>query len=276
MTPKKIKPLKKTSKTRSKTGLSAKKREIQKNLNTQIIAKEVFYYENVTSTNDVAKQKILSGKIKEGTIFISDTQTHGRGRGDKKWYSPHGGLWFSVVLQPNIPPDKTMLVTMTVSTAVSEGIEKITMLKPRIKWPNDILINGKKTCGVLTEVDTIKNEMKVIVGIGINVNNTLTKKLRKNATTLKKEAGSDIPKTKLLRVILKNLDINYDLLLSKNLEVIRKKWLKYSDIIGKKILVKNNNHQIKGVVVNVDTQGALMLKTDDTIKKILRGDIKYL
>ncbi len=103
-----------------------------------------------------------------------------------------------------------------------------------------------------------------------------TKKLRKNATTLKKEAGSDIPKTKLLRVILKNLDINYDLLLSKNLEVIRKKWLKYSDIIGKKILVKNNNHQIKGVVVNVDTQGALMLKTDDTIKKILRGDIKYL
>jgi len=117
--------------------------EITSGLNTKIIGKEVHYFKSLSSTNVFGKKLVEDG-VPEGAIVVADVQTSGRGRKDRKWSSPMGGLWFSVVLYPHIPPHHGMLVTMMSSVSITQGIKELTGLSPVIKWPNDLLLNGKK------------------------------------------------------------------------------------------------------------------------------------
>ena len=250
--------------------------EILKNLDTQIIGKKIIYFKEISSTNSYAK-KIIDKKTPEGTVIIADVQTDGRGRKNRFWVSPTGGLWFSVILYPNIPPERGMLVTMTASVAVAQAIKNITDLDPVIKWPNDVLINGKKVCGILTEIDAEMDKINYsIIGIGVNVNNKIEKNLEKIATSLNQEKGLDVSRLKLIQSILKNFDENYMELKKGNIQRIRKLWFSYANIINKKIRVTGENEVNSGVVVDVDESGCLILDTAHGKLRIVSGDVEFL
>jgi len=250
--------------------------ELSINLKTDIIGKKIHYFEKITSTNHIAK-KLIEKKVTEGTIVISDIQTKGRGRKNRDWSSPKGGLWFSVILYPNIPPEKGMLITMTFSVAIAKSIEDLMGIKCVIKWPNDLLIDGKKVCGVLTELDAEIDQINnAIVGIGINVNNKIEPSLKDVAISIKQKIGSDISRVKLLGSILENLDKEYLKLVNNDFESIRKKWFSYSNIIGRKICVNQEDNIFKGVVKNIDSSGCIILDAGKDIVRVVSGDIKYI
>lgn len=250
--------------------------EIKTGLDTKIIGNEIHYFKEINSTNLNAKQ-LAQKKSSEGTIVVADIQTGGRGRKDRTWSSPFGGLWFSIVLYPKLPPERGMLVTMTASVAIAQAIKEITGLKPQIKWPNDILLNSKKVCGVLTEMEAEMDRVNYsVIGIGINVNNEIDEDLKDIAISLKSIVGSNISRVKLLQAIIKNLDVNYQKLTSKNNNRIRKLWFSFADIIDKKIQVNDGKDTTTGVVIDVDESGCLLLKTETGKKRIVSGDISFL
>jgi BirA family biotin operon repressor/biotin-[acetyl-CoA-carboxylase] ligase len=250
--------------------------EITNKLKTKIIGKKIFSFHNIQSTNLYAKQ-LINENIEDGTIVISEVQTEGRGRKNRSWISTSGGLWFSVILYPDISPKSGMVITMTASISISQAIKEITGLKTEIKWPNDILLKKMKVCGILTELDSDLNKINyVIVGIGINVNNLIEEKLRKIAISLKQEIGSDISRLDLLKSILENFDINYNKLKNKDFDYIKKYWLSFSKIIGKKVKIIEEKTVNEGIVKEIDKNGYLILETNSGQKRILNGDVIYL
>lgn len=250
--------------------------EITPGLNTKIVGKKNFYFKTLPSTNIIAKQKIKEN-IPEGTVIVADVQTSGKGRKNRTWYSPEGGLWFSVVLYPHIPPQNGMLITMASSVSVAQAIKEITGVNPMVKWPNDLLLNGKKICGILTELDAEMDRINyAVVGIGINVNNPLSEELQEKATSLSQEIGSLVSRVKLLRSILKYLDTNYDKLISREYDSIRELWFSHTNIIGRKIQVQDEKTVVEGVVTDVDDSGCLILDTEDGRVRVVSGDVTYL
>jgi BirA family biotin operon repressor/biotin-[acetyl-CoA-carboxylase] ligase len=250
--------------------------EVTRNLKTKIIGKKIQYFKTINSTNLYAR-KLLEKNIEEGTVVVADIQTHGRGRKKRTWSSPSGGLWFSVILYPNIPPQNAMLITMASSVAVAQGIQEVTGLKPVIKWPNDLLLNNKKVCGILTELDAEIDKLNyIVVGIGINVNNPIDIELKDIGISLFQEARKKLSRVNLLKVILKNLDELYHKLNSEDYNFIRELWFSYSKIIGKEIRVTTEKSNFTGIVTNIDDNGSLILETKDGFIKIVSGDIEYL
>ena len=251
--------------------------EIHGDLNTRIVGRKIVYFKTLSSTNLYAR-KLAEDGVDEGTIVVADVQHHGRGRKGRLWFSLAEGLWFSIILSPNIPPQQSMILTMNASISVAQAIKEVTGLDPMIKWPNDVLINGKKVCGVLTEIDAEIDQIKhSVVGIGVNVNNKLSEGLYGKATTLKEELGFSVSKVELLRCILKHFDKNYMILLDGNCDFIRDKWVSMSNIVGKKVTIREDKKTIKGLVSEVDIDGCLILQTDnDDVQRIYTGDVEYL
>ena len=250
--------------------------EVTLELDTKVIGKTFYYFKSLSSTNLFAKKLVKDG-VEEGAIVVSDIQLSGRGRKSRNWFSPEGGLWFSVVLYPHIPPERGMLLTMAISFAIVQGIKEITGLNPVIKWPNDLLINDKKVCGILTELDAEMDRINyTIVGIGINVNNKLNEDLHGKATSLIQETGFNISRVKLLRSILKFVDENYSRLVSGDYVFIRDSWFSLTNIVGREIIVHGEKTTLKGVVSSVDEGGCLMLDTKNGIVRVVSGDVEYL
>jgi len=250
--------------------------EVTLGLDTQVIGKDIYYFKSLPSTNLFAKKLVKDG-VEEGTIVVSDIQLNGRGRKSRSWFSPEDGLWFSVVLYPHIPPERGMLLTMASSVAIVQGIKETTGLHPVIKWPNDLLINGKKICGILTELDAEMDRINyTVIGIGINVNNQLSEDLQGTATSLMQETGSQVSRVKLLRSILKCFDENYSRLISGDYDFIRDSWFSHANIIGKNIRVHGEKTILKGVVSGVDESGCLILDTKDGSVRVVSGDVEYL
>lgn len=250
--------------------------EISQGLNTKIIGRKLYHFKTIDSTNLYLKN-LVKEDVDEGIIVLADVQSSGRGRKDRTWSSPLGGLWFSVLLYPDIPPKYGMLITMASSIAVAQGIKDITGLNPEIKWPNDVLLNGRKVCGILTELEADSDKINyTVVGIGLNVNNPLEKELLGLATTLKEEIGDQVSRVEILRSILKNLDENYNRIITKDYGFIRDSWLSYTSIIGKKIQVEDEKTVTTGIVTDVDESGCLILDTDGGQVKIVTGDVTYL
>lgn len=250
--------------------------EIVRNLDTKFIGRKLYYFKKLPSTNLFARE-LVDQKVSNGSVVAADVQTHGRGRKDRTWFSPTGGLWFSVIIYPDIPPRKSMMLTMAASLGVVDAIKTITGIVPLIKWPNDVLIKGKKVCGILTEIDAEMDRINfAIVGIGLNVNNTLPKDFVKYATTLRQECGSKVSRVQLLRSILKSFDEQYEKLARGKYDDIRKNWLEFSQIIGKHVRVQEGSIGLEGIVDDVDEDGSLILKNDDGIHRVLSGDVEVL
>ncbi|MEH7523703.1 biotin--[acetyl-CoA-carboxylase] ligase, partial [Bacillus sp. JJ1503] len=216
--------------------------EIRLGLLTKFIGKNIHYEESVDSTQKIA-HRLANEDTPEGTVIIAEEQLLGRGRMDRRWHSPkYTGIWMSVILRPNLPPPKAPQLTLITAVAVVQAIEELTDLSPQIKWPNDILINGKKVTGILTELQADADRItSIIIGIGINVNQQkedYPEELHTIATSLSIESGKKLQRAELVKILLSKLENLYTLYLEKGFYPIKLLWESYAISIGKVITAR--------------------------------------
>ena len=251
--------------------------EISKDLNTKYIGKELFVFKEVSSTNTLAKFLSMNG-IADGSVIISEKQTNARGRSGKSWESPLGGVWLSIVLNPHVDYAKLPLITLATGVAVAKTLEKIGVENPEIKWPNDIMINGKKVCGILTEAITKLNTIEnVIIGVGIDANldvEDFPEELQEGTTTLQKELGRKGNENLLIKTFLEEFEEISELFDHEGYEEILKEWRKRSYSIGKIVEVREPfNKNYDAYVLGVSREGALIVeKIDGTLEKVISGE----
>jgi len=252
--------------------------EIRAGLKTRIIGRDIAYQKATPSTQEIAKALAAQG-VAEGTIVVAETQSKGRGRVGRQWSSPQGGVYFSIILRPDMNPSEALRLPLVAGVAVAKTIKRNTKLDPRLKWPNDIMIDGKKIGGILTEMNAEMDRLDwVIIGIGLNVNmsqQSFPADVEGTATSLMEAVGKSVPRVKLLQDILAEFETLYNELMKSGFETIRMKWKALSNTIGEKVVVTLPNGQIKGVAVDIDADGALMLEKDDgSLEKIIAGVVK--
>lgn len=246
--------------------------EIIEGLATNFIGQNILYYPSVTSTNDIARQQALQ-KAPEGTAVIADEQTTGRGRLKRAWVSPQGNIAVSIVLYPD--RRKLHFLTMLASLAVQYSIEKTTGLKCELKWPNDVLIRGKKVCGILLESQVESGIVSyAVVGIGINVNMKLSDypEITAFATSLASELGREVSRPVLLRNLFVEMERLY-VSLRDGLSILSE-WRDNLITLGKKVRVHSNDDVFEGIAETVADDGSLMLRRDDgSLMKFMAGDV---
>jgi BirA family biotin operon repressor/biotin-[acetyl-CoA-carboxylase] ligase len=254
--------------------------EIQRGLSTNYVGKEIYYFPELKSTNIRAKEKALHGAegISEGTLIVAERQSAGKGRLGREWFSPVGGIWFSVILYPQLSPSYISRITLMTAVAVVKAIKICTQIKSQIKWPNDILINEKKVCGILTEMSAELDIINwVVVGIGINVNIDLREfpeDIQENTISLKETSGKEISRVKLAQTFLQEFEKYYEILKRREFPFILKEWKLYSHTLGKKIRVDIGERIITGEAVDINEEGSLILKKEDgELVEIISGTI---
>ena len=254
--------------------------KLKDELNTSYIGKEIHYFREVDSTNEVAKKLAREG-APEGTIIIAESQSRGKGRRGKKWVSPLGGAWLSIILRPDTLPINAPQLTFIAGVAAAKTIKDEYGLDAGIKWPNDVLIDNKKVCGVLTEISTEIDAIDYIVtGIGIDANvdvNLLPPELQETTTSLKSELDHDISRMILVQKFLGNFEAMYDKFNEGNFQVILKKWRQLSKTIGSNVEIRKGTARVRGEAVGVNSKGALILELEDgTLKKIISGECRHI
>jgi BirA family biotin operon repressor/biotin-[acetyl-CoA-carboxylase] ligase len=246
--------------------------EITRNLPTRFIGQRVLYYPSVTSTNEVARLNAQK-KAPEGTVVVAEQQTAGRGRLKRLWLTPEGNIACSVILYPT----KTYLhsLIMLVSLAVADAMGKVTGLKCQLKWPNDVLINGKKVCGILIETRTQVDSVDyAIIGIGINVNMRLAdySEIQAIATSLADEMGNTVSRVALLRQLFIDMERLYLAVISG--EDILERWRNRLITLGKKVHIRSGDDVFEGIAESVAEDGSLNLRqADGTLRNFMAGDV---
>ncbi len=252
--------------------------DVKWGLETKVIGKDIIYYDDVGSTNDVAKE-MAEKNTGEGLVVIAGEQTTGRGRLERSWVSHKGGLYISVLLRPKMDPQHLQQVTLIAGLAAQRTVASYG-LDAAIKWVNDVRINGKKVCGILTEVSGSAEIMKyVVVGIGLNVNNRISKfpkEVKEIATSLRDELGSDKPLTEVVKRLLTEFDNFYERLLKGEFSEVLKEWTAACDTPGKKVRIDGINEVTVGKATGVDEDGALLVESEGAVKRITAGDVIYL
>lgn len=252
--------------------------EIKVYLNTKYIGRNIIHFNSIDSTNTKAKEFATSGEV-EGTIIISEEQTKGRGRLGRQWCSPKfKGIWMSMILRPNIDPLNMSKLTLVAAAAVHEALMDFN-IETGIKWPNDIILNNKKLCGILTEMSGELNQItQLILGIGVNVNTTkdeFPKGLKDIATSLTSETGDTFLRTKLTAYILNHFERLYEEFvlhddLSSTIDISRKS----SILLGKDIQMYNRGELLTAKAIDIDENGLLVLEhKDGQIKRVISGEI---
>lgn len=256
--------------------------EIHEGLNTSVFGKRgIRYFKHTDSTNSRAKLFASEG-APEGTLVVAEEQTGGRGRRGRTWFSPPGeGIYTSTIMRPSISPNEAPKLTLLASVAVAEALLSMTSLPITIKWPNDIIINGRKIAGILTEISTEMDRIDyVVIGVGINVNTprkSLPPDIEETATSVLMETGKHFPRIALLRAYLEWLEIYYDIFRTKGFEPVMKRWKKLARIIGRHISVDLIDRVRIGEVLDVDKDGFLILREQDgTLERIISGDVTLI
>lgn len=247
--------------------------EVRLGLTTKRLGQHIHYEESVDSTQKIALRLSLDG-APEGTVVIAEEQTAGRGRMARPWHSPkYTGVWMSVILRPDLLPQKAPQLTLIVAVAVVQAIEELTTLHPQIKWPNDLLINGKKITGILTEMQAESDRINsVIIGIGMNVNqekDSYPEELRSIATSLLIETGNKVNRAELIRQVLSKLEHLYDLYLQEGFYPIKILWESYAISIGKMITARMLQGNIYGKALGITDDGVLIIEDE-------QGKIHYI
>ena len=254
--------------------------EVIQNLNTEFLGKRVYYFDTIDTTQNFA-MKIASKNNENGTIVISKKQTGGRGRIKRKWKSPAGGIWMSIILHPKFDISYATLVPLATSLALCIAIEKILRIKPELKWPNDVTLKGKKVAGVLVDTSIISNEIEyMIIGVGINFKikpDELASVIKKTpnfygVTTLVKKNVNSLP---LLHQFLYELENIFEMIDSNQIKKIVNQWTKRSSTIGNNVSILTESGSINGKAVKIDNDGALIIFKGKKFRKILAGDITY-
>ena len=254
--------------------------EVQRELSTTYIGKKIFYFSELASTNIIAKEKAIHKRegIDEGTLIITEKQTAGKGRLGRKWFSPAGGIWLSIILYPQLPPFYIPRITLMTAVAAVKAIKICTQIESQIKWPNDILIQEKKVCGILIEMSAELDIINwVVVGIGINANidhQKFPENIQANTISLKEVIGKEVLRVKLAQVFLQEFEKYYEILKRREFSSILKEWKLYSHTLGRKITVDIGERIITGEAVDINEEGALILKKEDgELIKIISGTI---
>ncbi|MDD4202490.1 MAG: biotin--[acetyl-CoA-carboxylase] ligase [Candidatus Omnitrophica bacterium] len=245
--------------------------DIKYKLKTKIIGKNIVSFLHVESTNDTA-YSMAEKNAKEGTVVIAQKQSKGKGRLGRKWLSDKGGIYLSCILRPDKRPDQVQEFTLFTALSVVDAIKQTTGVQADIKWPNDIFIDGKKVCGVLTEMKAQPDKIDfIVVGIGINVNNDVH---LDTSVSLKGKTGKKICAIDLTRNLLCNIEREYEIFTKKGFKDIREKIKKVSYTIGKHVQVDMYGKTYKGKAVDIDPQGALVIKMKNGKRqKVISGDV---
>ncbi|MGB7768954.1 MAG: biotin--[acetyl-CoA-carboxylase] ligase [Verrucomicrobiia bacterium] len=244
----------------------------------KIIGRDIRVFEQTTSTNDVM-EKLARDGVKEGVVVFAESQTKGRGRLGRKWISPaYKGLWFSVLLRPDLRPQEATQLTVVAATALCRAIQSETGLNPEIKWPNDILVGGRKVAGVLTELSAELDRVKhVILGIGVDVNlgaGEWPAELRKQATSLKIEAGRAVSRADLAAAVLRELDNDYGRVCAGQFAAVADEWEARCQTIGRNVAIQIGGRRVQGRAEALGESGELLLRTEHGhLERISGGDV---
>jgi BirA family transcriptional regulator, biotin operon repressor / biotin---[acetyl-CoA-carboxylase] ligase len=242
-------------------------------LNGKIVGRDLRYFIEAESTNNLAKS--IAQSCRDGTVVLAETQTNGRGRLSRTWASPPGGIWMSIVLKPKIPLAKAYRINMAVSIAISRVLFALYGLHVGIKWPNDLLVNERKICGILTEISAEMDKLDfAVVGIGINANMDVSEFPDQwMATSLSCELGHEVSRDKLIRKLIEEIDIVYGELDAKE---IHAEWCQRSATLGKQVRISTFHDDIEGEAIALSEDGALRLRTQNKEICVLAGDCVHL
>jgi len=252
--------------------------EIKYRLGTTVLGRKVIYYDTVASTNDVAKKLAAEG-CPEGTVVVAEEQTEGRGRLGRKWFSPRGkNVMFSVLLNPTVNLVQLPQLTMLAAVAVAGAVCALTGLKAGIKWPNDLLLNEKKVCGILSEMYAEVNRVNyLVIGVGMNVNvdeEEFPPDIGTTATSLKIAAGEKINRAGLLQEILRQLERYYLDWQQHGFAPVLEEWKKSSINLGRRVRVISSGEVWEGICEDVDSDGALLLRLPGgSVKRFVAGEV---
>jgi len=240
--------------------------------------KKPFVFDELDSTNLSAKDLAKAG-AEEGTVVIARTQRHGRGRFERSWESPEGGVYLSVILRPRVPHEKTSLLPFVAALAVAKTINAYG-IHATIKWPNDVRVNGRKIAGILLESEGKGPAIDyVVVGIGINLAVDLMRlstEIQSKSTSLQNEVHHPVDYYEFLKTFFMKFEHFYEIFKGQRYAEIIDEWKMYSDTLGKSVRVKTMTEILQGTAVDVDQSGFLLLWTaSGETKKILSGDCLY-
>lgn len=253
--------------------------EIERYLDTMFIGKRFIYKEAIDSTNTYAFKLAMEGAV-EGTCVIAETQIKGKGRLERAWFSPSGSnLYLSVILRPKIHPSNVYPITFISSLSVSDTILSIAGITPELKWPNDVLIKGKKVSGTLLELSTEADVVRfVIIGIGLNINmndEAMPEDIRSRATSLYMETKKRFDRPYVCATLLSKLERYYMVFIENGEGEICRMWEEKANIKGRYMEVEQMGKVERGICEGIDDKGAILLDSGGKIKRVIAGDMQY-
>ena len=251
--------------------------EVCPRLTTRILGSEIHYFTEIDSTNNEAKKCAVAG-CPEGTLVITEAQQGGRGRLSRGWFSPTAkGIWMSVVLRPPFPPQEAPKCTLMAAVALNRAIREVAGIPCGIKWPNDILCNGRKLVGILTEMSAEMDAINhIVIGTGINVNiaaDEIPPELKEIATSILVEKGAPVSRLDLLIRVLECLEELYLAVKESGFEAVLAAWRRESITLGRMVNVIAPDKSFQGKAINIDSDGALLVETEQGVERVLAGDV---
>ena len=237
--------------------------EILHHLGSHTLRGPIYHFESTASTNDAAKVLGAQGAV-EGTLVVAETQTAGRGRLGRHWLSPPGlGIYASLLLRPPLPPNELPQITLSTAVSVVRALTRAVGVTPGIKWPNDLMLKGKKLGGILTEMETESDQIRyLVVGLGLNVNNPdFPPELAGQATSLLKAEGRRFSRLSILQAWLEEFEALYMRFLAHGFPEILEEWKQHSVTLGKYVAVRQGPRQVEGLAMEVSADGSLVLET---------------
>ena len=251
--------------------------EIQEGLKTLVLGqKDIHHFKETASTNTTAKELAANG-APEGTLVVAEGQSHGKGRLGREWFSPGGeGIYLSLILRPNLSPADAPKITLLTAVAAAEALGSTTGLPIQIKWPNDILLRGKKLAGILTEISTEMDTIDfVVIGLGLNVNVTaFPAVLRDMATSLLIETGRVYPRVDITRAFLEGFEGWYGVLQDAGFEPVLERWRQFSAVTGRRVVVETLGDRIEGTALDINRDGLLIVEDEKgQLHRIYSGDV---
>lgn len=252
--------------------------EIKTGLETEFLGHNLLCSSSLDSTNEAAKREALAG-APEGTVIVAEQQEQGKGRLDRDWFSPPAlGLWFSVILRPQIKPAQASQLTFVSAIAVCKALRAVTKLPVLIKWPNDLLCRDKKVCGILTELSAEIEEINyLVVGIGLNVNQQekdFPPEIKDTAISLALATGRSWQRAELLRHILQEYEEQYQIYLDQGFKQTLLFWRELNTTLGKEVVVSTREGCFTGVAEEINEDGCLLVRKDSgEVEVLLAGDV---
>ncbi len=247
----------------------------------RVVGREIAVFQETTSTSDIADRLARDG-IKEGMVVFAESQTKGRGRLGRRWHSPaRKGLWFTLILRPDMPPSAATRFVIGAAVALSRAVREVTGIQPEIKWPNDLLIRGRKVAGILIEMNAEVEKLNyLLLGIGIDVNleaGDYPEELKNLATSLRIETRGVVSRPVLAVAVMRELDHVYQSIRAGQFSALAEEWYRQCVTVGGQVSINTGGRILQGRVEAVDDEGALLLRTQHgRIERILGGDVTVI